>query len=67
MRPVGELRVTKINDAGTADVYCLTVPSLGCFALPNGCIVSNCDAFSYFAAYEFPVIRPMSKMRVVGL
>lgn len=26
-----------------------------------------CDAFSYFVAYEMPVIRPMSRMRVVGL
>lgn len=24
------------------------------------------DAFSYFAAYEFPVIRPMSRMKIVG-
>ena len=25
------------------------------------------DAFSYFAAYEFPVIKPMSKIKLVGL
>jgi hypothetical protein len=25
------------------------------------------DAYSYFAAYEFPVIRPMSRVQIVGL
>ena len=28
------------------DVYCLTT-DLGCFALANGLIVSNCDAVGY--------------------
>lgn len=33
----------------TSDVYCLTVPSCGHFALANGAIVKNCDAFQTFA------------------
>jgi hypothetical protein len=61
------VQVISVMEAGSADVYCLTVPSTGCFALANGCIVSNCDAFSYPIAYEMPVIRPMSRLKIVGI
>lgn len=31
-----------------ANVYCLTVPNCGHFALANGAIVKNCDAMQTF-------------------
>ncbi len=31
-----------VEPAGRGDVYCLTVPSTGCFAVEGGLIVSNC-------------------------
>jgi len=39
-----------------ADVWCLTVPDVGCFSLSNGAVVHNCaDAFGLMAiAYEDP-------------
>jgi hypothetical protein len=33
---------TSVRPAGRADVYCLTVPEIECFALGNGVIVHNC-------------------------
>lgn len=38
----------EVSLAGRADVYCITVPSTGNFALANGAIVSNCaDSVRY--------------------
>jgi hypothetical protein len=31
-----------VQSAGRGDVYCLTVPTVGCFSLANGATVSNC-------------------------
>jgi hypothetical protein len=37
-----------VVEAGKADVYCLTVPDTGNFALANGVVVANCaDALRY--------------------
>jgi hypothetical protein len=41
------LKVVKIEQAGRADVYCITVPDSGHFALASGLIVSNCDEMRY--------------------
>ena len=41
------LHVLSIEHAERADVYCLTVPDGGCFALASGAIVSNSDADGY--------------------
>jgi hypothetical protein len=51
----GRLFVREVKKSERADVYCLHVPSDGCFALANGAIVSNSDAFGYYVAKEFPV------------
>jgi len=38
----------KIEPAGKADVYCLTVPKTGCFSICGGILVKNCyDAMRY--------------------
>lgn len=40
-------------------VYCLTTDN-GYFGLHDGPVVSNCDAFGYPIAYEFPINRPVA-------
>lgn len=51
------VRAVKVTCLGKEDVYCLTVPDIGCFALPNGVIASNCDAAGYFIHKEYPIVR----------
>lgn len=46
-------------------VYCLTVPSDGCFSLASGEIVSNCDNFGYKCIKIFPVHRPKATARTL--
>lgn len=47
-RQIGGVECISVEDAGSSDVYCITVPDGGCFALGNGLIVSNCaDEFRY--------------------
>jgi hypothetical protein len=41
------LRSLSVNAAGRGDVYCMSVPEYGAFAIENGLIVSNCDALRY--------------------
>lgn len=55
-------RITQIKDAPKQDVYCITVPDTGCFCLENGAIVSNSDAFGYYIARKFPIVKPSSAM-----
>ena len=43
--------------------YCVTVPKDACFALANGCIVSNC---TYPLAYLFPIVAPISRVKMTG-
>lgn len=47
--------VVAVESKPKADVYCLHVPSTGCFALDNGAIVSNSDALGYLVHQEFPI------------
>lgn len=37
-----QLRCVAVEECGSEDVYCLTVPSVGYFTLANGVTVSNC-------------------------
>lgn len=46
--------VLAIRPAGRRDVFCPTVPSVGCFALANGAIVSNSDALAYYLHERHP-------------
>ena len=52
----GPLFVESVRQAGQSDVYCLRVPSAGCFALANGAIVSNSDSVGYYLNREFPIV-----------
>lgn len=49
-----------VSPAGNEDVYCLTVPGYGFFALANGVLVANCqhskDVFK-FGSFEFHVLN----------
>lgn len=55
-KPADANGVIEVQPAGRADVYCLKVPTDGCFALADGgWIVSNSDALGYYVAYRFPV------------
>jgi hypothetical protein len=44
--------VRSIEDAGRADVYCLTVPATEAFCIEGGLIVHNCDALRYGCLYR---------------
>jgi hypothetical protein len=45
---VGRVRCVGVESSGRADVYCLTVPETGCFAIEGGLLVSNCaDEWRY--------------------
>lgn len=48
------LECLKVSEAGTSDVYCLTVPTTGNFTLANGLIVSNCADESRYAFMSRP-------------
>ncbi len=39
-------KVSKIEEDGFEDVYCLSVPETGCF-FANGMLIKNCDALRY--------------------
>lgn len=60
-------RVVSITPAGKRDVYNLTVPSAGCFALSNGLVVSNCDALGYAVHVEWPIANRGGTARVRGI
>lgn len=53
-------RCVSVKPGGNEDVYCLTVPHYGFFALANGVLVSNCqyekDVFG-FNSFEFHVLN----------
>ena len=56
-------------DAGRADVYCLTVPTLGAFMLGNGLTVSNCGDSARYACMSRPWTRApavVTPMRGLG-
>lgn len=60
------LTVVAVESKPKSDVYCIHVPSTGCFALDNGAIVSNSDAIGYLVHREFPIIdRRMVEGRMV--
>ena len=48
------------------DVYCLTVPDHGCFALGNGVIVGNCDGLGYYTHKQHPVRKPAQSRMTTG-
>lgn len=49
---------TAVSQAGSGDVYCLTVPYVGAFLLANGAVVSNCaDDIRYMC-----MARPWSRV-----
>lgn len=55
------LTVVSVQESSREDVYCLTVDGHGAFALSNGVIVSNCDAFGYFVTYEHGIEKKLSR------
>ena len=59
--------VVRVSPAGEQDVFCLTVPGHGCFALHSGLVVSNCDAAGYFIHYDYPIIRRTATIRPLML
>jgi hypothetical protein len=48
--------VERLNEK--QDVYCITVPSTGCFALAGGMIVANCADDWRYACMSRPYVRP---------
>jgi hypothetical protein len=47
------VQVLRVEDAGTEDVYCLTVPDMGCFAMEGGVILRQCDEMRYQVALRY--------------
>lgn len=58
-RPAGArgLVCRKVEPAGREDVYCLTVPETGNFALANGAIVANCADTVRYGCMSRPFSR----------
>lgn len=62
--PVESLTIKSIKMAGRAEVYCLSVPKYGAFALANGAVVANCnDALGYFIQKLYPVVKRVAVVR----
>lgn len=57
------MRVAALNER--ADVYCLTVPETGAFALGNGVIVHNCGDETRYACSARPWVRAIPKPKPV--
>ncbi len=57
------ISVVSVRPLAPADVFCITVPSTGCFVLANGMIVSNSDALGYYAEREFSVAKRKTGQR----
>jgi hypothetical protein len=55
------VRCVVVEDAGRADVYCLTVPATGCFAIEGGLIVSNCGDDWRYACMSRPWVKSLLK------
>ena len=51
------LLVTKVEKANSSPVYCMNVPSVACFCLESGAIVSNSDSLGYYIAKEHPLVK----------
>ena len=47
-----------IEEAGRADVYCLTVPTTAAFAIEGGLIVHNCADALRYGCMSRPYVRP---------
>jgi len=56
--PARRVRCVAVEEAGRADVYCLTVPATGCFAIEGGLLVSNCADEWRYACMSRPWVRP---------
>lgn len=57
------LKCIQVEPAGVADVYCLTVPETGNFALENGVLVSNCVDEVRYAVMSRPWVRHEPTLR----
>jgi hypothetical protein len=57
--PVGVklLECVAVEDAGSADVFCLSVPETGLFALANGVVVKNCADMLRYACMSRPWVK----------
>lgn len=51
------LLVTRVEKANSSPVYCMNVPSVACFCLESGAIVSNSDSLGYYIAKEHPLVK----------
>lgn len=49
--------VEEVVPGNTEEVFCLSVPTEGCFSLASGHIVSNCDSMGYPVVRIYPVVR----------
>lgn len=58
------LRVVSVEAAPPDAVFCLEAPGIGAFSLPAGMIVSNCDAGGYFIHREYPIIKPVTAIKM---
>jgi hypothetical protein len=57
------VRCVSVEKAPKADVYCLTVPATGSFAIEGGIIVANCADEARYACMSRPwVAQPTPKL-----
>ncbi len=57
------VRCVGVEEAGRADVYCITVPKTGCFAIEGGLIVSNCADEWRYACMSRPWVRKQTEVK----
>lgn len=60
------VRCVAVEPAGTADVYCLTVPGPEAFAVETGIIVSNCFDATYYFCMSRPLVPKEGEVRQAG-
>jgi hypothetical protein len=57
-------RCLRIEDAGRADVYCLTVPDTGAFAVESGIIAHNCTRYLIMSGLALAGWQPQSQRQI---
>jgi len=57
----GSVRVVSVAPAGKADVYCLTVPSMGYFAIEGGIVAKNCADEARYCMMSRPWIAKQAE------
>jgi hypothetical protein len=62
-QPAGRARCVNVEEAGSGNVFCLTVPTTGCFAIEGGLLVSNCADEWRYACMSRPYVPTIEQQK----